>query len=173
MEAEFPADYAIVVKIMPRTAKGLKKKMVGQEQSRKRKFGEDGEELDPKSRLNSAMALVSPQPITKGMIEYEIVEQDGTTTASVTLKCLEGKPQSFTGEPQDGVSQKIKKDAEKSAAAAALEGLKVQIEAATGAHAETKKARTAEKSEAWKVVLAKKKEEEAAEKAAKKAKTEA
>jgi len=178
MEAEFPTEYASLAKTMPKSQKALKKVLKAQAPGQKRKR-EDGEEeveveLDPKTRLNSAMGWMGREsgPITKESVVYTTTEEGGVTTGTVTINCLGGAPKTYTGEPQAGTGKADKKKAESNAAEAALTAMQVQISEAEVKHKAAKAEKEAIAKEKWKVLLAAKQEEKKLEKEAKKAKTE-
>merc|ERR1719263_97931 len=99
LEAEFPEDFKWSQ--LPKTFRGLKK---AKKNNRGEKRQAEGQNIDPKSRLNNAMSLLSPNQITKAMIEYETKDEDGKTIATVTINCF-GDPQVFTGEAEPGTSK--------------------------------------------------------------------
>jgi len=157
MEAEFPEDFEYAQ--MPKTEKAFKKAKKKQ-QGEKRSL--EGQQMDPKSKLNNAMSLLSPQQITKAMIEYETKDEEGSTIATVTINCF-GTPQVFSGETEPGTSKESKKRAETSAAEAAFAHFEEQYTAAKEEHEAKKKEKDDQKKTEWQAMLARKKEEKAAQ----------
>merc|ERR1711964_409399 len=78
MEAEFPDDF--VGAHAPKAVKEMKgQKKKSSEESLKRKADAGSINVDPKSRLNSSMMLVSGQSMQKGFIEYTAAQEGNMT----------------------------------------------------------------------------------------------
>jgi len=163
MKAEFPEEFA--ASNAPTTNKGF--------QRLKRKANQENEDGDkkpvnenPKSKLNTSLMLLTGGAITKDALEYTTSEKDEKTMAILVVKCLGGQKK-FKGEAVDGTGKQSKKEAEQKAAAAALKSLAKQISVAEAKAVTVRAEREAKKKSEWGELLAKKKEEKAAEKAEK------
>lgn len=168
VEAEFP-DFFQELRSggIPTSNKGfnkLKRKAAeeeGEEDGEKKVGGQDA-----KSKLNVALMLLTGGCIGKDALEYATTEKDEKTTAMLVIKCLGGLKK-FKGDAVDGTGKKVQKEAEKKAAEAALKALAKQISVAEGKAVGVRAEKEAQKKASWEVLLAQKKEEKAAAKAAK------
>jgi len=90
-------------------------------------------DLDAKSRLNEGLMIILGRSVIKGDVEYDITDQDGSTSASVTLHCLD-ITQTFSGEAVASSDPSAKRIAQKNAAEVALATFQEVIDLKRPAH---------------------------------------
>jgi len=123
----------------------------------------DGQASDPKSLLNSGVMILVDRSITKADMQYDIIESNGSSVATLTLHCFPDKKPVFKGKPVPGVTKDSKKQAEQNAAEAAWRAYKRQVEDKLPAHMARKEARLEEKKAEFHAKIIAKKEAEASE----------
>jgi len=100
---------------------------------------------DAKSRLNNGLMVLAGRTLSKDDIEYTVKEVNGSSVATLTLRCLEDGAQSvFKGKPSSGSSKESKKQAQCNAATAALKVYQEQIDEKMPEHEANKEQKKAE-----------------------------
>lgn len=161
MQAEFPAYY----KSAPEAAKeigadlsheyifAVPGEQMGRGVQKKKLNGQDGQGgQDPISKFTMSMSVVLGRALVKGDISYTVEDVGGSGfKATCTTNCTD-PPQSFKGKYVAGKLKVNSKEAERSAATAALAGFQDEIDVAMPAHL-AKKAAKLEEWEAKKAMM--------------------
>jgi len=139
MKAEFPAHY----KSAPQAAKKMGADL-SHEHTAEEKAGLCSGGKDPTSVLIHSLNVVFGRTLEKGEIVTTVQDIGGWAfKATCTISCAD-PPRSFQGEQIIGTSKQNRKEAQHSAAQAALEGFKDEIDVAMPVHLAKKAARAAE-----------------------------